>query len=916
MGANAVVGPGGGDRGGGGKGMPLGGGVPSGGRGMGALEGGRREIIPMADRSAQGPQRSPVLGPVNGPRAFGAAAREGNGAGMPRPGPQDGRLLGRMDGPPPRQEARQEFDNRLGVNMPRRPDAHGTSEMGRGPSSQPAPDLREQLSGRQRTPPDNPNANASQGRSVFDRLGAPPSSAGGEQVQHTSALHGPDAQRQQHHPGEGVGMRHAGGVQQRPGMHQGSGMQRGSGVQSGPDARQGTGGMRRSPTNNQVGLQERSRQDMQRGPNFPEGAGMDNTQGRRVGGQDAWSGVGSGGRPGAGAVDLQRPGMEQHGGAGRKSPQGMGSDLNRAGGGRGMPPVTNREHPGGEVGREGQRSGGRPEYPPEGRGRQMPRPDASNAQHGWARQQGRAGLDSSHGQTQGQGQGQAQAQGIHPQALAQNAGARVPPQGVMSRPGGGPMDQPSGNIHRGEEGRGMGSEFSRGGDGNGRPHRSSERDGPVRGQPQPQPRSQPRSQQQQQQQQHHHHRDASSFQQHNSGAGRGAGQGRQPSGAGGGGGGGAPHTGGGSLAWGGFGVVKEEAPRNHGTGQGERGFGGNRGNVGPSSGPRAGQPGFSQGRFSSQQQQQRGSDGGALRAEAPEWRGPEQPPRWATPKQSAPRTTVRCRRVPADVGPVELSQHFAEFGKIVDMRLRVAVVGDGGNGEKEALIQFASSRQAQACVSSPKAVLGNRFIVVDLSETNLVDVDPHYQDPEETADAARAAATAKAEADAAAAAATAAAAARAARKKANDKMIAQASKTREVVAQQRVVVLLQEGVKAAAVPIATTKAKRNKVQGFLKMMQEKGKPETEQARYRGMLDTLSAKVLVLEAASPAVELEAQRRKLADIEAEARAMGATVPPPPNPGVLARLEGGGRGSIGGRGRGRGAAVASAGGRGGGG
>lgn len=72
---------------------------------------------------------------------------------------------------------------------------------------------------------------------------------------------------------------------------------------------------------------------------------------------------------------------------------------------------------------------------------------------------------------------------------------------------------------------------------------------------------------------------------------------------------------------------------------------------------------------------------------------------------------------------------------------------------------------------SPKAVLGNRFIVVDLSETNLVDVDPHYQDPEETADTARAAATAKTEADAAAAAATAAAAARAARKKANDKLI-------------------------------------------------------------------------------------------------------------------------------------------------
>lgn len=36
------------------------------------------------------------------------------------------------------------------------------------------------------------------------------------------------------------------------------------------------------------------------------------------------------------------------------------------------------------------------------------------------------------------------------------------------------------------------------------------------------------------------------------------------------------------------------------------------------------------------------------------------------------------------------------------------------------------------------------------------------------------------------------------------------------------------------------------------------------------------------------------RKLADLEAEARAMGATVPPPPNPAFLAQLGGGGRGS----------------------
>lgn len=43
------------------------------------------------------------------------------------------------------------------------------------------------------------------------------------------------------------------------------------------------------------------------------------------------------------------------------------------------------------------------------------------------------------------------------------------------------------------------------------------------------------------------------------------------------------------------------------------------------------------------------------------------------------------------------------------------------------------------------------------------------------------------------------------------------------------------------------------------MMQEKGKPEAEQARYRTMLDTLSAKVLVLESSAPAKELQTQKR---------------------------------------------------------
>lgn len=42
-------------------------------------------------------------------------------------------------------------------------------------------------------------------------------------------------------------------------------------------------------------------------------------------------------------------------------------------------------------------------------------------------------------------------------------------------------------------------------------------------------------------------------------------------------------------------------------------------------------------------------------------------------------------------------------------------------------------------------------------------------------------------------------------------------------------------------------------------MQEKGKPEADQAKYRTMLDTLSAKVLVLEMAADTGELQAQKR---------------------------------------------------------
>lgn len=69
------------------------------------------------------------------------------------------------------------------------------------------------------------------------------------------------------------------------------------------------------------------------------------------------------------------------------------------------------------------------------------------------------------------------------------------------------------------------------------------------------------------------------------------------------------------------------------------------------------------------------------------------------PSKHAVRATVRCNNVPADVGPVELSQHFVAFGKVVDMRLRTVRPEEGGKGEKEALVQFASPSQAERCLA-------------------------------------------------------------------------------------------------------------------------------------------------------------------------------------------------------------------------
>lgn len=59
-------------------------------------------------------------------------------------------------------------------------------------------------------------------------------------------------------------------------------------------------------------------------------------------------------------------------------------------------------------------------------------------------------------------------------------------------------------------------------------------------------------------------------------------------------------------------------------------------------------------------------------------------------------------------------------------------------------------------------------------------------------------------------------------------------------------------------------------------MKEKGKPETEQARYRNMLHSLSAKVLVLQTAARAGEVQEQARSVSQTDRQSTTgLGACV-----------------------------------------
>lgn len=70
-----------------------------------------------------------------------------------------------------------------------------------------------------------------------------------------------------------------------------------------------------------------------------------------------------------------------------------------------------------------------------------------------------------------------------------------------------------------------------------------------------------------------------------------------------------------------------------------------------------------------------------------------------SPSLSGPRVTVRVSNVPADIGQAALLQHFESFGEVVAISLRSVKPEEGGKGQKEALVQFGSPRQAQICLS-------------------------------------------------------------------------------------------------------------------------------------------------------------------------------------------------------------------------
>lgn len=85
------------------------------------------------------------------------------------------------------------------------------------------------------------------------------------------------------------------------------------------------------------------------------------------------------------------------------------------------------------------------------------------------------------------------------------------------------------------------------------------------------------------------------------------------------------------------------------------------------------------------------------------------------------RCTVRCTGVPTKIDEQEVLAHFRSFGKVLCFRKIAAPPAmEDKKTYNEFLFQFDEHDAAHRCVNSPKPVLDNRFIRLNLVHFNLV----------------------------------------------------------------------------------------------------------------------------------------------------------------------------------------------------
>ena len=79
---------------------------------------------------------------------------------------------------------------------------------------------------------------------------------------------------------------------------------------------------------------------------------------------------------------------------------------------------------------------------------------------------------------------------------------------------------------------------------------------------------------------------------------------------------------------------------------------------------------------------------------------------------SGDQCTLKCAEIPNYIKEQDLLKHFYKFGRVVNSRRVDAGV---------LLVQYSSSHEALKCFHSPQAVLNNRFIQLNINDTNIED---------------------------------------------------------------------------------------------------------------------------------------------------------------------------------------------------